>query len=217
MRCFFIAALALALACTSARPRVSLQAVTVSETVARTQQQVRVVVRRASIEVEVETIAPAVERATRLADVFEGYVENATTREDKSAQVILRVPAARLGEALDSIALLGKVTNRSLSAQDVTEQSVDLEARVTSFRAAREKLRELLNRATTVADAVAAQAELTRVQAELDSLEGQLKALQSSVALSQLSITLNRRIVLGPLGVVGKALGEVIGKLFIWR
>jgi len=174
-------------------------------------------VRRASIEVEVETIAPAVERATRLADVFEGYVENATTREDKSAQVILRVPAARLGEALDSIALLGKVTNRSLSAQDVTEQSVDLEARVTSFRAAREKLRELLNRATTVADAVAAQAELTRVQAELDSLEGQLKALQSSVALSQLSITLNRRIVLGPLGVVGKALGEVIGKLFIWR
>lgn len=169
------------------------------------------------MELEVETIAPAVERATRLADVFEGYVENATTREDRSAQVILRVPSARLDEALDSIALLGKVTNRSLSAQDVTEQSMDLEARVTSFRAARDKLRELLSRATTVADAVAAQAELTRVQAELDSLEGQLKALQSSVALSQLSITLNRRIVLGPLGVVGKALGQVIGKLFIWR
>lgn len=169
------------------------------------------------MELEVETIAPAVERATRLADVFEGYVENATTRGDRSAQVILRVPSARLDEALDSIALLGKVTSRSLSAQDVTEQSVDLEARVTSFRAARDKLRELLSRATTVADAVAAQAELTRVQAELDSLEGQLKALQSSVALSQLSVTLNRRIVLGPLGVVGKALGQVIGKLFIWR
>lgn len=217
MRCLFICALALALACSPARQRVSLQAVTVSEAVARTQQQSRVVVRRASIEVEVETVAPAVERATHLADVFEGYVENATTREDRSAQVILRIPAARLDEALDSIALLGRVTNRSLSAQDVTEQSVDLEARVTSFRAARDKLRELLNRATTVADAVAAQAELTRVQAELDSLEGQLKALQSSVALSQLSITLNRRIVLGPLGIVGKALGEVIGKLFIWR
>ncbi len=217
MRYLLIGSLALALACTSARRGVSVKAVTVSEAVARTQQQARVVVRGASIEVEVETVAPAVERATRLADVFEGYVENATTREDKSAQVILRIPAARLDEALDSIALMGRVTNRSLSAQDVTERSVDLEARVASFRAAREKLRELLNRATTVADAVAAQAELTRVQAELDSLEGQLKALQSSVALSQLSITLNRRIVLGPLGIVGKALGEVIGKLFIWR
>ena len=217
MRYLLICTLALALACTSARQGVSLQPVTVSEAVARTRQQARVVVRRASIEVEVEAIPSAVERATRLADVFEGYVENATTREDRSAQVILRVPAVRLEEALDSIARLGKVTSRSLSAQDVTEQSVDLEARVTSFRAARDKLLELLNRATTVADAVAAQAELTRVQAELDSLEGQLKALQSSVALSQLSITLNRRIVLGPLGVVGKALGQVIGKLFIWR
>ena len=118
---------------------------------------------------------------------------------------------------LDSLALLGKVTNRSLSAEDVTAQSVDLEARVASFRAARDKLLELLNRATTVADAIAAQAELARVQAELDSLEAQLKSLQTSVALSQLSITLNRRIVLGPLGVIGKALGEVIGKLFVWR
>lgn len=220
MRSLLAFALAIAWACTpAARARPTIQAIEVSEaaTIGRTQQQARVVVRRASIEVEVETIAPAVERATRLAQDFDGYVENATTREDKSAHVILRVPAARLNEALDSLALLGKVTNRSLSEQDVTAQSVDLEARVASFRAARDKLRELLDRATTVADAVAAQAELARVQAELDSLEAQLKALQNSVSLSQLSITLNRRIVLGPLGVVGKALGEVIGKLFVWR
>jgi hypothetical protein len=169
------------------------------------------------MELEVEEVAPAVERATALTQAFDGYVENITTHEDKNASLRLRVPAARLDEAIDSLAKLGEVTNRTLSEEDVTVQSVDLEARVASLRAARDKLRELLDRAASVADAVAAQAELARVQGDLDSLEAQLRVLQSSVALSQLSVHVRRRMVLGPLGVVASAIGKVIGKLFVWR
>jgi len=183
----------------------------------RTLQQARVVITRAAIEIEVEEVGPAVEHATRLAQSLEGYVENATTREDKSAYLRLRVPSSRLNEALDSLGRVGKVTGRSLSQDDVTAQSVDLEARVASFRAARDKLRELLDRAASVADAVAAQGELARVQAELDSLEAQLKTIQTSVALSEITVTLNRRLVLGPLGIVVSALAKVVGKLFVWR
>jgi hypothetical protein len=219
-RLVILCALVLAAACTPAARERELQAVTVtSEAVARgrLQQQARVVVRRATIEVEVEEVAPAVERATQLTQGVEGYVENATTREDKVAYLRLRLPSSRLTEALDSLARLGTVTGRSLSQDDVTAQSVDLEARVASFRAARDKLRELLTRAATVADAVAAQGELARVQAELDSLEGQLRTLQSSVALSEVAVTFNRRVVLGPLGVIASGLATVIGKLFVWR
>lgn len=196
---------------------IEVSAIGVSAPLGRTRQQERVVITRATIEIEVEEVPPAMEQATRLARAFEGYVENATTREDKAAHLRLRVPSSRLTEALDSLGRLGKVTGRSLSQDDVTARSVDLEARVASFRAARDKLRELLDRAASVADAVAAQGELARVQAELDSLEAQLKAIQSSVALSELTVTLNRRLVLGPLGLVASALAKVIGKLFIWR
>ena len=192
-------------------------AVTMSAPMGRTQQQARVIITRATIEIEVEEVAPAIEQATRLAQAFEGYVENATTSEDKNAYLRLRVPSSRLSEALDSLGRLGKVTGRSLSQQDVTAQSVDLEARVASFRAARDKLRELLDRAVSVADAVAAQGELARVQAELDSLEAQLKTMQSSVALSEITVTLNRRVVLGPLGIVAAGLAKIVGKLFVWR
>lgn len=192
-------------------------AVAMSAPMGRTQQQGRVVITRATIEIEVEEVAPAIEQATRLAGAFEGYVENAMTSEEKSAHLRLRVPSSRLTEALDSLARLGRVTARGLSRDDVTAQSIDLEARVASFRAARDKLRELLDRAASVADAVAAQGELARVQAELDSLEAQLNTLQSSVALSELTVTLNRRLILGPLGLVASGLAKVIGKLFVWR
>lgn len=183
----------------------------------RSPQDARVIVRRASMEVEVEAVTPAVDRATALAQSFEGYVENVTTHEDKNASLRLRVPSTRLHEALDSLARLGKVTSRTLSEDDVTVQSVDLEARVASLRAARDKLRELLDRAATVADAVAAQAELARVQADLDSLEAQLRVLQSSASLSPITLFVKRRVVLGPLGVVASAVGTLIAKLFIWR
>jgi len=192
-------------------------ATAVSAPLGRTQQQTRITITRASLEVEVEEVPPAIEQATRLTRALEGYVENSTTREDKNAYLRLRVPSARLNEALDSLSRLGKVTGRSLSEEDVTAQSIDLEARVASFRAARDKLRELLDRAVSVADAVAAQGELARVQGELDSLEAQLKAMQGSVALSELTLTLNRRIVLGPLGLVASGLAKIVGKLFVWR
>ena len=220
LRAAALGVLALTVACTPATRQRELQAVTVSNSagsLGRLQQQARVVVRRAGLEVEVEEVAPAVERATQLTQRLDGYVENTTTREDKAAHLQLRVPSSRLDEALDSLARLGKVKGRSLSADDVTAQSVDLEARVASFREARDKLRELLARAGTVADAVAAQAELARVQAELDSFEGQLRTLQSSVQLSVITLTLNRRVVLGPLGVVLSGVASLIGKLFVWR
>ena len=213
-------ALVLAAACSSAyrgSQPVETTAVAMTSAPLRRVQQARVIITRAAIEIEVEEVAPAIDQATRLARAFEGYVENATTREDKSAYLRLRVPSSRLSEALDSLARLGKVTGRSLSEEDVTAQSIDLEARVASFRAARDKLRELLDRAVSVADAVAAQGELARVQAELDSLEGQLKTIQTSVALSEITVTLNRRVVLGPLGIVVSGLAKVIGKLFVWR
>ena len=222
MRCPRIAltcALAAALACTPTAPGVQLAEVSTARSapLGRTQQQARVLITRASLEVEVEEVQPAIEHASRLTQAFEGYVENATTREDKNAYLRLRVPSSRLPEMLDSLARLGKVTGRSRSEEDVTAQSVDLEARVASFRAARDKLRELLDRAASVADAVAAQGELARVQAELDSLEAQLKTLQSSVALSEVTLTLNRRLVLGPLGIIASGLAKIIGKLFVWR
>lgn len=221
LRPLVAATLALVAACTRASRGVEVFEVVASSRasapVGRAQQDARVLVRRATIDVEVEEVARAVERATAVARAFDGYVEHVMTNETKSAYLRLRIPSRQLDAAIDSLARLGKVTGRSLSEEDVTAQSVDLEARVASYRAARDKLRDLLARAATVADAVAAQGELTRVQAELDSLEGQLKMIQSSVAQSELTVTLNRRRILGPLGIVASGLATLIGKLFVWR
>jgi hypothetical protein len=147
------------------------------------ERQDRLLVRRAELAIEVEHPADVPPRATALATSLGGYVQS-TTATEGGVYLTLRVPATSLDAVLDSLGRLGHVESRTVSADDVTEQAVDLEARVASLRSARDRLRELQGRATTVAELVAAEGELGRVQAELDSLEGRLKLLRGSAPCS---------------------------------
>jgi hypothetical protein len=179
-------------------------------------QQDRLLVRRAALVIEVERPGDVPPRATALTTSVGGYVQSVSIT-DGGAYLVLRVPAGSIEAVLDSLGRLGRVDSRTVSAEDVTEQSVDLEARVASLRAARDRLRELQGRAAAVAELVAAEAELARIQGELDSIEGRLKLLRGSVALAEVTLHARQRTVLGPLGVLFAGIGKLLGKLFVIR
>ena len=176
----------------------------------------RMLVRRAAMDVVVEDVPAAAARVQSVVVNGSGYVERGQLGE-RSASFTLRVPEKALDATLDSLATLGSVASRTVSAQDVTEEAIDLDARLQSLLATRDRLRKLHDNATTVTEVIAVERELGRVQGEVDSLEGRLKHLRSSAALATIELSLRQKIVLGPLGVVAKALGSVIAKLFVWR
>ena len=179
--------------------------------------EARVLIRKAAIGLEVEKVGPAIAAATALTTRLGGYVESSVQHSERSARLVLRVPSTALDASLDSLARIGKVESRSITATDVTEQARDLEARVATLRATRDRLRQLLERATSVSDIAAVEAQLARVQQDLESLEGRLKSLRTDVALSELSVSIEQRHVLGPLGLVAAGLAWVVEKLFILR
>ena len=177
----------------------------------------REIVRRGRMHVEVDDLAAARRRLEDALAALGGRVELAEVTADERASYTLRVPANRLDAMMDSTAALGEVQSRTVSARDVTDQVVDTEARLAALRATRDRLRELLARASSVADVVSVERELARVQGELDSLEGRLQALRGEVALSELVVQLDRKQVLGPLGWLLRGAATVIEKLFVWR
>lgn len=176
----------------------------------------RMLVRRAAMDVVVEDVAAAAARVQSVLVQSGGYVERGQLGE-RSASFTLRVPEKALDATLDSLATLGSVASRTVSAQDVTEEAIDLDARLQSLIATRDRLRKLHDSATSVTEVIAVERELGRVQGEVDSLEGRLKHLRSSAALATVELSIRRKIVLGPLGVIAQALGSVITKLFVWR
>ena len=173
-----------------------------------------------TIEVDEEKIESTSGRAESIVADAGGTTESSTLRDDGSTYVSFRVPAERLDETLDTLAGLGEVTSRSAHVVDVTNQAIDLEAKIENLRGLRDRLRLLLDRASKVEDVLKIERELNRVQTQLDSLEGQQKRLLRDVAMSNVSMTIDVRepeMILGPLGYIAGGAYWLVEKLFVIR
>ncbi len=106
------------------------------------------------------------------------------------ADLVYRVPPDSVDQVLAELSALGTVESRSQSSRDVTEQVVDVDARIASLQASAQRLRELLDRAESVADVAAIEAELSRREAELQSLQAQQRSLADQVAAATVSVYL---------------------------
>jgi len=151
----------------------------------------RSLVRTATIEMRAGDVAATVEGATDIAVTEGGYAGREDVREE-SATLVLHIPSDRFDGALGDLSKLGKVTSREQSADDVTEQVVDLDSRVSSQRASVDRVRTLLNRAGTVDEIVRIEQELTTREADLESLEQRRQALAGQVALSTVTMRISK-------------------------
>jgi len=106
------------------------------------------------------------------------------------AWITVRVPADGLQSLVDQLSGLGEVTSSSVNRQDVTEVTLDLQARVAAAQASVDRLTELMSQAGSLADLIAAESALAERQATLESYQQQLKYYDEQVAMSTLTVTL---------------------------
>jgi hypothetical protein len=142
---------------------------------------------------EVDDVPGAAAQVRSAAEALGGFVENSTVSgddEDAFAEVTVRVPQEVFPEALDRIRRIGDVQSEDLRAQDVTEQFIDLDARLRSALRTEGSLLDLLDRATDVEDVITIERELSRVRSDIERLQGQLNFLERRVSLSTLSVSL---------------------------
>jgi hypothetical protein len=177
----------------------------------------RLVTRRASMTVRVADVPAAAGRVEGIVTQAEGMVTESARTDGERATFALRVPSTRLEGLLDQLATLGRPRDRTVTARDVTEQAIDLDARLQNKRALRDRLRALLSSTTVLQEVLAVEDQLARLQAEIDTLEGQSKRLHSEVALSSVELSLERETKLGPLGLVFHGLWWGLRHLFVWQ
>lgn len=121
----------------------------------------------------------------------DGRTEYAPGDSDRgSAQLELRIPAAKLTAVLDKLEALGTADEVSLSTSDVTVESQDLDARISALTASIERLNALIAQAKDIDDLIALESEISNRQAELESLEAQQRYLADQVAMSTISLYL---------------------------
>ncbi len=128
-----------------------------------------------------------------------------------SATITAQVPADKLDAFIAEVSELGTVQGLSVSAQDVTQQGVDLDARIAALKASIAKMNDLMAQATKIDDLLAIETQLAQRQAELDSLVAQRTWLSSQVAMSTMTITLLPTTTIADVEVPGFVSGLASG------
>ena len=147
----------------------------------------------ASLSIEVEEVEAAVDRARAVAESLGGFVEHLSSSggsETPRADLTIRIPQTGFSDALEHIESLGEVQFRNLGSEDVTEQFIDLGARLKSSLAEEKSLLALLERSNSVTEILTVERELARVRADVERAQGQLNFLERRVDLATIHVSL---------------------------
>jgi hypothetical protein len=180
----------------------------------------RLIIRTGQASIEVDSLGQSIAELRRLAQRVGGFVADASVQSGRnqlrSATLQLKVPASRFDELTEGLEPLGKLQFVNVAAEDVSEEFVDLSARVTNGRRLEDRLVELLRTRTgKLQDVLTVERELARVREEIERMEGRMRFLKTSAQLSTLSVNLFE-----PAPIVASHPGQsVLGEAFktAWR
>jgi Domain of unknown function (DUF4349) len=146
------------------------------------------IVRSAELNLQVADCPSALKRIEELASGEQGFIE-ASTLEENSARITVRVPSAKLDEMrakLREFAL--RVTQDSVGASDVSRQYFDREARLRNLRAQEQQFLEIMKKAHTVPDVLAVTKSLDDVRGQIEQEDGEFRRLKEQVDMAKIEV-----------------------------
>lgn len=173
----------------------------------------RMVILNASMQVRVDDLAAAIASVRTLTQAVGGSISQLTVSSNSespatdaggsasstarfqgpaSASLTLRIPAKSLTDVEAKVSGLGKLISQSANESDVTQQHIDMSARLTNLRAEEARLRALLTRAGKISELLSVERELSRVRGDIESMQAQLTYLEGQAAMATLTLALEQ-------------------------
>lgn len=174
------------------------------------------VIRSGTAALQVDSLERSIILIRALARHVGGFVGGSATQTGKgqlhAATLEIRMPAEHFEETVDGLRAIGALETVNVTAEDVGEEFVDVQARMVNDRRLEARLIDLLARRTgKLSDVLDVEHELARVREEIERYEGRLRYLQSRAAVSTLTLTVHEPIPVvdqGSPGVVGEAVRD---------
>lgn len=150
-----------------------------------------------SVELEVDSYEDADGEVRAIVDNHDGFVSDSARQVHErgnetwtTGELVVRVPSDSFEGAIEEISDAGEVKSVSTDSEDVTDQLVDIEARLENLRAERDRYRELYEEANETEDVLAVQERLADTQEEIERLEARQRSLEGRVAYSTITVSL---------------------------
>ena len=162
----------------------------------------RRIIRRATLDVELADVEQGVARFTGVVESVGGFISSTDSQVDQKgtarATLTAYVPPAHFARVLGGLDGVGRVTRRSIGGQDVSEEFVDLEARIRNFERHEAQLLSFMGKAQKVQDLLSLENELARVRGEIERAAGRLRFLKARTDLATIQVALVRAPLIVP-------------------
>lgn len=173
-------------------------------------QAPRLIIYTVDMSVVVRDTETALAQIEYLAVELGGYVTSSSIQqyeEGTCASITVRVPSEKLDQALEQLRELAlEVRSESRNGKDVTEEYVDLNARLEILEAAEQELLELYQTRQAsgeVADILEVYRQLVTFRQDIEALAGRVQYLEQSAALATISVELTPDVLAQPIEIGG--------------
>jgi hypothetical protein len=159
----------------------------------------RIVIQNADIAIVVSDVETRMRDIEEMAQQMGGFVVSSNLYQSYTnsyvevpeAQVVIRVPAEKLEEALKQVKTdVVEIRTETRSGQDVTAEYVDLKSRLANYEAAEKQLNEIMETATGTEDVVNIFNQLVYYREQIELVKGQIKYYEEAAALSAITVTI---------------------------
>jgi len=180
----------------------------------------RLIIRSLGIRIQVDDVEPAVAAVRDEVEGANGIVTGVQVSTDEDIPiyryeatgpladgsplrgfVIARIPPENLDDFIDAVSDLGAVLRQAEDESDVTQEHIDISARLDNLKAQEQRLRDFFERAENVEEMLAIEKELGRVRGDIESLTAQLEYLERQASMATVTIELaGKPPVISPAG-----------------
>ena len=154
----------------------------------------RKIIQKASLSIEVEDFQSSSDTLTEIVERLGGFVSDSysyvTDTGHKRGEITLRVPSDRFLSLIGEIEQIGTVKSKHVSGEDVTEEYIDLTARLNNSERQEKRLLEILDMANNTKEVLEVEREIWRVRGEIERLTGRINYLDNRVELATISVSL---------------------------
>lgn len=153
-------------------------------------------IKTATLQITVKSITTSIDQVKAIAQQQQGDILNLSDEiptdgnSHRTASLQVRVPQAKLDAALQALKALGSLDRQSITAEDVSTQLIDSQARLKNLRKTEATLLEIMGRSGGVSDVLKVAQELSNVRNQVEQITAQLTALQNQVAYSSVQLNL---------------------------
>jgi copper chaperone CopZ len=160
----------------------------------------RKIIKNAEVNVLVEDSDIAIDRLTQVVGDAGGYIVSSRVwyqahldgENYKYASITLGIPVDQFEVTMRRVRGLAlRVTDENASGEDVTDQFVDLESRLSNLEATQARIQSFLEDAKTVDEALRINQELAQIEAQIEEVKGRMNYLTDRSAFSTITVTIS--------------------------